>query len=244
MMKVELFAIRNFWAGNIISLIVAFGMLGIFFPMTLFLQGALGFSPIRAGLTMTPMSIMIMISAPFAGRLTDRIGARWILVTGLTLMTTGVLFIVSRISLETDWQLLLPALIVTGTGMGLTFAPMTTAVMAEVPPRIAGSASGILNTMRNIGQVMGIAVLGSVLSSRVAAHAGDRLSGVAITPESRSEVVRLARDSRFEDLPGVLQGNDPAQIQATFGAVQLAFVDSLQNTFLVGAGACASVSRS
>lgn len=239
MMKVELFAIRNFWAGNIISLIVAFGMLGIFFPMTLFLQGALGFSPIRAGLTMTPMSIMIMISAPFAGRLTDRIGARWILVTGLTLMTTGVLFIVSRISLETDWQLLLPALIVTGTGMGLTFAPMTTAVMAEVPPRIAGSASGILNTMRNIGQVMGIAVLGSVLSSRVAAHAGDRLSGVAITPESRSEVVRLARDSRFEDLPGVLQGNDPAQIQATFGAVQLAFVDSLQNTFLVGAGACA-----
>ncbi len=239
MMKIELFAIRNFWAGNIISLIVAFGMLGIFFPMTLFLQGALGFSPIRAGLTMTPMSIMIMISAPLAGRLTDRIGARWILVTGLTLMTSGVLFIISRISLETSWRTLLPALILTGTGMGLTFAPMTTAVMAEVPPRIAGSASGILNTMRNIGQVLGIAVLGSVLSSRVAAHAGDRLNGVAISPEARGEVVRLARDSRFEDLPGALQGPDAAQIQATFGAVQLAFVDSLQNTFLIGAGACA-----
>lgn len=239
MMKIELFAIRNFWAGNIISLIVAFGMLGIFFPMTLFLQGALGFTPIRAGLTMTPMSIMIMVSAPFAGRLTDRIGARWILVTGLTLMTSGVLFIITRISLDTSWRTLLPALLMTGTGMGLTFAPMTTAVMAEVPPRIAGSASGILNTMRNIGQVMGIAVLGSVLSSRVAAHAGDRLDGVAISPEARTEVVRLARDSRFEDLPGALQGADASQIQAMFGAVQLAFVDSLQNTFLVGAGACA-----
>lgn len=239
MMKIELFAIRNFWAGNIISLIVAFGMLGIFFPMTLFLQGALGFTPIRAGLTMTPMSIMIMVSAPFAGRLTDRIGARWILVTGLTLMTSGVLFIITRISLDTSWRTLLPALLVTGTGMGLTFAPMTTAVMAEVPSRIAGSASGILNTMRNIGQVMGIAVLGSVLSSRVAAHAGDRLDGVAISPEARTEVVRLARDSRFEDLPGALQGADASQIQAMFGAVQLAFVDSLQNTFLVGAGACA-----
>lgn len=239
MMKIELFAIRNFWAGNIISLIVAFGMLGIFFPMTLFLQGALGFTPIRAGLTMIPMSIMIMLSAPFAGRLTDRIGARWILVTGLTLMTSGILFIITRINLDTSWQTLLPALVVTGTGMGLTFAPMTTAVMAEVPPRIAGSASGILNTMRNIGQVMGIAVLGSVLSSQVASHSGDRLNGVAISPEARTEVVQLARDSRFEDLPGALQGADASQLQATFSAVQLAYVDSLQNTFLVGAGACA-----
>ena len=239
MMKIELFAIRNFWAGNIISLIVAFGMLGIFFPMTLFLQGALGFSPIRAGLTMTPMSIMIMVSAPFAGRLTDRVGARWILVTGLTLMTSGVFFIVTRISLDTDWQALLPALLVTGTGMGLTFAPMTTAVMAEVPQRIAGSASGILNTMRNIGQVMGIAVLGSVLSSRVAAHAGDQLNGLAISSEGQAEVVRLARDSRFEDLPNALQGADASQLPAMFGAVQLAYVESLQNTFLVGAGACA-----
>ncbi|HEV2109471.1 MAG TPA: DHA2 family efflux MFS transporter permease subunit [Thermomicrobiales bacterium] len=239
MMKIELFAHRNFWAGNLVSLLVAFGMLGIFFPMTLFLQGALGFSPIRAGLTMTPMSLMIMIAAPIAGRLTDRIGARWILATGLTFMTAGVLFLRSRISLETDWQGLLPALIVTGTGMGLTFAPMTTAVMAEVPPRIAGSASGILNTMRNIGQVMGIAVLGSVLSSQVAAHAGDQLDSVAISDSARQEIVRLARDSRFEDFPAALQGADAARMQATFAAVQQAFVDSLQNTFLVGAGACA-----
>jgi MFS family permease len=239
MMKIELFAHRNFWAGNLVSLMVAFGMLGIFFPMTLFLQGALGFTPIRAGLTMTPMSLMIMVPAPIAGRLTDRIGARWILATGLTLMTTGVVFITSRISLETDWQRLLPALIVTGTGMGLTFAPMTTAVMAEVPPRIAGSASGILNTMRNIGQVMGIAVLGSVLSSRVAAHTGDQLDGVAISEPAREEVVRIARDSRFEDIAGALQGADAAHFQATFLAVQQAFVESLQNTFLVGAAACA-----
>ena len=97
MMKLELFKIRNFWVGNVIATTVAFGMLGIFFPMTLFLQGALGFTPIRAGMTMTPMSVMILIAAPFAGRLTDRIGARWILVTGLTLMTGGILFIISRI---------------------------------------------------------------------------------------------------------------------------------------------------
>ncbi|MER3486437.1 MAG: MFS transporter, partial [Chloroflexota bacterium] len=78
MMKLELFRLRNFWVGNVIAIVVAFGMLGIFFPMTLFLQQVLGFSPIRAGLTMTPMSLMILIVAPLSGRLTDRIGARWI----------------------------------------------------------------------------------------------------------------------------------------------------------------------
>ncbi len=75
MMKIELFALRNFWVASVVTVVVAFGLFGIFFPMTLFLQGALGFSPIRAGLTMTPMSLMILFAAPLAGRLTDRIGA-------------------------------------------------------------------------------------------------------------------------------------------------------------------------
>lgn len=239
MMKIELFAERNFWVGNLISLTVAFGMLGIFFPMTLFLQGALGFSPIRAGLTMTPMSLMIMIAAPIAGKLSDRIGARWILITGLTLMTTGVLFIVSRISPETDWQRLLPALLVTGAGMGLTFAPMTAAVMQAVPPRIAGSASGILNTMRNVGQVLGIAVLGSLLQARLGVHAAERLANAPMDPSVKGRVVELARDSRLDQIPQVLAPQELAQLPPNLGALMTqAFVDSLQNTFLIGAAAC------
>ncbi len=239
MMKIELFAERNFWVGNLISLTVAFGMLGIFFPMTLFLQGALGFSPIRAGLTMTPMSLMIMVAAPIAGKLSDRIGARWILITGLTLMTTGVLFIVSRISPETDWQRLLPALLVTGAGMGLTFAPMTAAVMQAVPPRIAGSASGILNTMRNVGQVLGIAVLGSLLQARLGVHAAERLANAPMDPSVKDRVVELARDSRLDQIPQVLAPQELAQLPPNLGALMTqAFVDSLQNTFLIGAAAC------
>ena len=237
MMKVELFAIRNFWAGNLISLVVAFGMLGIFFPMTLFLQGALGFTPIRAGLTMVPMSLMILVAAPIAGRLSDRIGTRWILITGLGLMTAGVLFITSRIGLDTDWQRLLPALIVTGTGMGLTFAPMTAAVMADVPPRIAGSASGILNTMRNIGQVLGIAVLGSVLSSQVNSSAGERLEAAGVSPETSERISALASESRFEEIGSVVAAPEAARLPEILTEVQLAFVDSLQSTFLVGAAA-------
>ncbi len=238
MMKLELFRIRNFWVGNVIATTVAFGMLGIFFPMTLFLQGALGFSPIRAGLTMTPMSLAIMVAAPFAGRLTDRIGARWILVTGLALMTSGILFIVSRITPDTTWRTLFPALLVTGLGMGMTFAPMTAAVMAEVPPRISGSASGILNTMRNVGQVLGIAVLGSVLQSRLGAHAADRLSGFELDSGLQTRVVDLVQDSRFEDIAATIPTDQTAVLPRLFPAVQQAFVDGLHDTFYVGALAC------
>jgi MFS family permease len=210
-------------------------MLGIFFPMTIFLQGIRGMSPIEAGLTMTPMSLMIMVAAPIAGRLTDRIGARWILVTGLTLMTVGILLITSRIDLETNWQRLLPALLITGTGMGLTFAPMTAAAMASVPPRIAGSASGIINTMRNVGQVLGIAVLGSLLQSQVGARTADALESLPLDQATRDRVVGLAEESRFEQI-GAVAGDAAG---AVYHAVQQAFADSIQYTFFAGALACA-----
>jgi hypothetical protein len=161
-------------------------------------------SPIEAGLTMTPMSLAIMVAAPLAGRLTDRIGARWILVTGLTLMVSGILLIVSRIDLETDWRRLLPALLITGAGMGMTFAPMTAAAMAAVPPRIAGSASGIVNTMRNVGQVLGIAVLGALAGVDPDAATAQRKSR---RRAKRSRQTRPEPDGRCEfSSPG-----DPCQ---------------------------------
>ena len=106
MVKLELFGIRNFWVANVIGLAIPFGLFGIFFPMTVFLQGALGMTPLEAGLTMMPMSLMLMFVAPVSGRLSDRIGARWILTTGITLVTVGILFITSRVSATTNWRTL------------------------------------------------------------------------------------------------------------------------------------------
>src|SRR5215204_6311277 len=195
MVKLELFRIRNFWVASVIGLAVPFGLFGIFFPMTVFLQGALGMTPLEAGLTMMPMSLMLMVVAPISGRLSDRIGARWIL-------TTGILLVTSQMSTTTNWQTLLPGLLVTGTGMGMTFAPMTAAAMSQVPPRISGSASGILNTSRNVGQLLGIAVLGSVLQSRLGLHAGAEFSSLPVGNGAiRDEIVELVRDGRMEVIP-------------------------------------------
>jgi EmrB/QacA subfamily drug resistance transporter len=236
MMKLELFKLRNFWAGNVIALAIAFGMLGIFFPMTLFLQQVLGFSPIRAGLTLTPMSAMILVAAPLAGRLTDRIGARWILVGGTGLMAIGIFFIISRIDLDTTWQSLFPALVVTGLGMGMTFAPMTAAAMREVPPRIAGSASGIINTTRNLGQVLGIAVLGSYLQDRIGFHTSEKLANAGMEPAIVDQVVGFAKQSQWDQIAGLVSPETFTQVVTP--ALSDAFVAALHNTFFVGALAC------
>ena len=235
MMKVELFRNRNFLLGNIVSLAVAFGMLGIFFPLTIFLQGVLGYSAIKAGLAMSPMSITILFAAPFAGRLSDRVGTRWLIFAGLITQAIGILFIIRQTMLDATPWTLLPALALTGLGMGFTFAPMTAAVMREVPPRIAGSASGILNTMRNIGQVLGIAVLGSVLQYRIGVEADDRLTSTPLTADSRAAVVEVAQQSQFERIAALVPADQLGQVIA---AVRGAFADSLHVTFLVSALVC------
>jgi MFS family permease len=237
-MKIELFKLRNFWVGNVIALAIAFGMLGIFFPMTLFLQQALDYSPIKAGLSMTPMSVMIMFTAPFAGRFTDRIGPRWILFAGTSLMTIGILLIRASVSLDTTPLSLAPSMIVTGLGMGMTFSPMTAAAMRDVPPRIAGSASGILNTTRNVGQVLGIAVLGSILQARVGVHAEQELADLPLDPGLRERIVDLARDSRFDEIAALVPQAQAQLLPAVFGGIQQAFVAALHNTFLVSIVAC------
>ena len=239
MVKLELFGIRNFWVANVIGLAIPFGLFGIFFPMTVFLQGALGMTPLEAGLTMMPMSLMLMFVAPVSGRLSDRIGARWILTTGITLVTVGILFITSRVSATTDWRTLLPALVITGTGMGMTFAPMTAAAMSQVPPRISGSASGILNTSRNIGQLLGIAVLGSVLQSRLGLHAGSEFRSLPIGDGAiRDQIAELVHEGRMEAIPSVIPPGQQDLLPIIFDSMRQVFVLSMHETFYVGALIC------
>src|SRR5829696_8179692 len=239
MVKLELFGIRNFWVANVIGLAIPFGLFGIFFPMTVFLQGALGMTPLEAGLTMMPMSLMLMVVAPISGRLSDRIGARWILTTGLTLVTIGILLMTSQMSTTTNWQTLLPGLLVTGTGMGMTFAPMTAAAMSQVPPRISGSASGIINTSRNIGQLLGIAVLGSILQSRLGLHAGSEFRSLPIGDGAlRDQIAELVHEGRMEAIPSIIPPGQRDLLPIIFDSMKQVFVLSMHETFYVGALIC------
>jgi len=166
----SLFKDRNFAIGNTLSAVVSFGMLGLFLPLTIFLQSVLGFTALKAGLTFAPMSLVSMVVAPISGRLTDRFGGKYILMLGLTLFGIGMGLVIALSSLSsTEFSFVLP-LMVAGIGLGCTFAPMTTVTMRRVDPRLAGAASGILNTIRQLGGAFGSAIVGAILQTRLAAE--------------------------------------------------------------------------
>jgi EmrB/QacA subfamily drug resistance transporter len=164
-----LFRSRNYSLMNWVFFTLSIGMLGIFLPFTLYLQDALGFSPLKAGLTTAPMSVVMIIFAPFLGKLTDRIGGKYILMSGLSLFAIGIGWLVLIAGTDSAWYVFLPALVVAGLGMAGTFAPLTTTAMREVQPALAGAASGVINTTRQVGSVIGTAAVGALLENRMVA---------------------------------------------------------------------------
>ena len=186
-----LFRDRNYAVVNWVSGTLAIGMMGIFLPFTIYLQSVLGFSALRAGLTMAPASLMSMVVAPVAGRLTDKIGGKYILMLGLILFGGGMGWVALEASTTSTWYDFLPALIVAGIGMGCVFAPMVTVAMRNVDPRMAGAASGVLNTIRQVGLVIGTAAVGALLQNRLVSSMNSQAAtrAKALPPQLRAPFV-------------------------------------------------------
>ena len=174
LMPLSLFADRNFAVANWIAAAISFGMLGLFLPFTIYLQSARGFSALVAGLTLAPMSLTSMFTAPFAGRLADRIGGKYILMAGIALFTIGMGSIAFVAGPDSTWVNFFVPAVVAGLGIGMTFAPMTTVAMRNVSPQVAGSASAVLNTIRQLGAAIGSAVVGAVLQNQLASTLHDQ----------------------------------------------------------------------
>lgn len=180
LMPLELFKNRNFVVTNWISAVISFGTLGMFLPLTIYLQSVLGMTAFAAGLTAAPVSIASMLVAPLSGRLADRFGGKYILMGGLTLFAAGMGAVAVQSVPGASGLTFLPSFIVAGIGMGFVFAPMTTVAMSEIEPRVAGAASGVLNTTRQIGGVIGSAVVGAALQNRLAVGLHDQAVAFSI----------------------------------------------------------------
>ena len=192
----SLFKDRNFAVMNFVSGTLVIGMMGIFLPFTIYLQSVLGFSALKAGLTMAPASVISVFIAPVAGRMTDKIGGKYILMAGLTLFAIGMGATVLIAQTTSSWQVFLVPLIVAGVGMGCTFAPLATTAMRNVEPRMAGAASGVLNTVRQVGTVIGTAAVGALLQNRLVASWGsEAATRAAVLPAP----VRATFVSGFRD---------------------------------------------
>lgn len=165
MLDLSLFRSRTFVGANIVAFLVTLAMFGVFFFMSLFVQRILDYSPVEAGAIFLPMTLLIIVVAPIAGRLSDRLGSRWLMTGGLSLVAVSLLLF-SRLHTTSGFWDLVPGLVIGGLGMASVMTPMTAAAMGSVPVAKAGVSSGVLNTFRQVGGALGIAVMGAILTSR------------------------------------------------------------------------------
>jgi EmrB/QacA subfamily drug resistance transporter len=166
MLDLALFRNTTFSGANLAMLLVALAMFGIFFYNSLFFQNILGFSAIQTGAIFLPMTILIILIAPQAGRFSDRIGSRWLIGGGMSLVALSLVLFAQLSFGATFWNIL-PALLVGGTGMALTMTPATAAAMGSVPVDKAGVGSAVLNSARQVGGSIGIAIMGAIVASQV-----------------------------------------------------------------------------
>src|ERR671939_581465 len=161
MLDLSLFREPTFAGANTVMLFVGIAMFGIFFFNSLFIQNILRYSAIETGATFLPMTCLIILVAPQAGRLSDRIGSRWLMGFGMVLLTASLLIFSTLDAASSFWNIL-PGLIVGGFGMALVMTPTTAAAMGSVPVAKAGVGSAVINSMRQVGGSLGIAVMGAV----------------------------------------------------------------------------------
>ena len=165
MLPMEFFRRRSFTVTNVVSLSMYFGMFGSIFFMSQYLQNVLGNTPLEAGLKLLVWTGAIMLVSPAAGYFSERYGSRTFMVTGLALQAIALGWLASEASVDQSYASMLVPFVFGGSGMALVFAPAASAVLASVRTDQAGQASGATNAIRELGGVLGIAVLSTVFSN-------------------------------------------------------------------------------
>ena len=171
MLDLSLFRSGTYAGANIAMLLVALAMFGVFFFVSLYMQNVLGYSAVQAGAAFLPMTLIIILVAPVAGRASDRYGSRWLMTVGMVLLGVQLLYL-SQLGPDATFWNLLPGFAVGGIGMALSMTPTAAAATRAVPVDKSGVGAAVLNAMRQVGGSLGIALMGAI----VAAEASGRPS--------------------------------------------------------------------
>jgi EmrB/QacA subfamily drug resistance transporter len=224
MVDFSFFRSRSFFGANVVAFIVSFAMFAMFFYLALYMQDVLRFSPLEAGVRFLPSTVMIMIVAPIAGRLADRIGPRPLMTIGLCLVSFS-LFWMTGITTHSSYGFLIVSFVVLGLGMGLVMSPMSTAAMNSVEVTKAGVASGLLSMTRMVGSTFGVAVIGAIVAALGRTHLQTLLPSVPAG--ERGHLVSALGSGAAGG------GAAPAHVQA---ALSQTYVYALSNALYVAGG--------
>lgn len=188
LVQLSLFRIRSFAVGVAISAVFIAGIPAFFFTFSLMLQVGLGFSALNAGLTTIPWSLSSAVASAMSTRVAPRLG-KYTIAIGSVLLVVGMLGVIGTLHLQgtkvTGWDLI-PSFVISGLGLGTVIAPLLNIILAGVPGRDAGSASGVLTTFQQLGGAIGVAVVGVVFFGLLSSRAADSIA--TVTPQLQSQL--------------------------------------------------------
>jgi EmrB/QacA subfamily drug resistance transporter len=238
MLPLSLFRNPTFSASIGTAIAVFFALFGMTFFISLYLQNVVGYDPVATGIRMVPFTVMLLLIAPVAGRLSDRYGSRWFMAGGTALLGGG-LAMALRMEVGSSYAMvILPAMVMMGAGMALTMAPLSSAVMGSVEPRRAGVASATQTTSQQMGGVFGIALLGAVVTAAFNNYFRAHLLGLGLPSATVDKVVsKIGADAAAGSVPkGGIPGVTGNVAFAMVTAVHDSFVQALHDGLYVSIG--------
>ena len=233
LMDLKLLLNHNFGISNIIMLIFGIGVFGGIFLLPLYLQNSLGYTALQSGEVFLPVGIIQGFVAPLAGILSDKINVKIPIVLGLSLFIASFL-IFTRLSFLTEHSYIMISLYLRGIGMGMLFAPLSTAALVEIPRMEMAQASSLLNTIRQLGGSLGVAILATLLTSRVNFHS--QTYGQAIQAQSEAYQGTTAHLDQFLEYRA---GSSPAdarkqgQYLLMSNVNNQAYIEGVNDDFLI-----------
>ncbi len=228
MMPLELFAARNFTIGNLTTLTLYAGLGVATFFLILFIQQVGGYTPIQAGLSLLPITILVFLLSRRFGALADRIGPHIFMSAGPIVAGVGLLLLVRTDADANYWTQILPGISIFGLGLAATVAPLTATVLGAVEPGHSGVASGINNAVARIAGLLAIAALGAVVSGAFVNRLDARLADTPLSSQARAAVATAKTKPLVTTVTGV-SGSERAQIET-------ALVNASVYSFRLGIG--------
>jgi EmrB/QacA subfamily drug resistance transporter len=231
MLDMSFFRNPRFSAASGAVMLTFFAMFGSLFLLTQFLQSILGYTPLEAGIRLLPMAGVMLVVSPLSARVVERIGSKIVVATGLSIGAIG-LVIASRLTAGASYPEVLVALVVLAAGLALVMPPATESIMGSLPLAKAGVGSAVNDTTRQVGGALGVAVLGSVMSSTYGPRVTEAISGLPLSSEQATAI----HDQIGAAMRAAAEIGGPAG-RALADAASSGFADGMSTAFVIGASA-------
>lgn len=233
LVELRLFRTRNFTGDSLVLFFVQFALIGMTIFGAIYVQDLLGYSPVQAGLALLPLTIPILVVAPIAGRLFDRVGPRALASVGAALIGAALVWNAAVLH-DFSYPLLVPGYVLCGVGIGLVMSPTNTDAMSVAPIDLRGQASGVIQTVRQIGGTVGLAILGAIVAHVQNDRLTDLLLGIGASESQVSEAERLLAEGGGNGDQELLQNVPPADVAKVTEGARDAMADAIAAAYYVG----------